>query len=60
MDFATWMDATFGPGITRLFMRPYNAKVWTVPADEMASAWIGERVVHGLWPRLRERPARPR
>jgi UDP-galactopyranose mutase len=44
MDFAAWMEATFGPGITRLFMRPYNAKVWTLPADEMASAWIGERV----------------
>jgi protoporphyrinogen oxidase len=44
MDFAAWMEATFGPGITRVFMRPYNAKVWTVPADEMASAWIGERV----------------
>ena len=44
MDFATWMDATFGPGITRLFMRPYNAKVWTTSAEEMASAWIGERV----------------
>jgi len=44
MDFAAWMQATFGHGITRLFMRPYNAKVWTVPAEEMASAWIGERV----------------
>jgi protoporphyrinogen oxidase len=44
MDFASWMEATFGPGITRVFMRPYNAKVWTVAAAEMASAWIGERV----------------
>jgi protoporphyrinogen oxidase len=44
MDFAAWMEATFGSGITRVFMRPYNAKVWTVPPAEMASAWIGERV----------------
>jgi protoporphyrinogen oxidase len=44
MDFGAWMEATFGPGITRIFMRPYNAKVWTVPAEEMGSAWIGERV----------------
>ena len=44
MDFAAWMNATFGPGITRLFMQPYNAKVWTTSAEEMASAWIGERV----------------
>jgi protoporphyrinogen oxidase len=44
MDFASWMEAMFGPGITRVFMRPYNAKVWATPAEEMASAWIGERV----------------
>jgi protoporphyrinogen oxidase len=43
-DFGTWMNATFGSGITRLFMRPYNEKVWRLRADEMASAWIGERV----------------
>jgi protoporphyrinogen oxidase len=44
MDFGSWMEATFGPGITRLFMRPYNAKVWATPPEKMASAWIGERV----------------
>jgi protoporphyrinogen oxidase len=44
LDFASWMEATFGPAITRVFMRPYNAKVWATPAEEMASAWIGERV----------------
>jgi protoporphyrinogen oxidase len=43
-DFRTWMNATFGPGITRLFMGPYNEKVWRTPPEEMASAWIGERV----------------
>lgn len=43
-NFDVWMNASFGPGITRVFMRPYNAKVWTTPAKEMASAWIGERV----------------
>jgi protoporphyrinogen oxidase len=44
MDFGSWMEATFGAGVTRLFMRPYNAKVWATPAAEMASTWIGERV----------------
>src|SRR6476619_3791983 len=44
MDFAFWMEATFGPAITRVFMRPYNEKVWATPPAEMASAWIGERV----------------
>jgi protoporphyrinogen oxidase len=44
MDFATWMRATFGAGITRLFMEPYNRKVWATPPEWMASGWIAERV----------------
>jgi protoporphyrinogen oxidase len=44
MDFATWMQAVFGDGITRHFMRPYNLKVWATDPAEMSSGWIGERV----------------
>ena len=44
MDFATWMEATFGAGITRHFMRPYNEKVWATPPEEMSATWIAERV----------------
>ena len=44
MDFATWMEATFGGGITHHFMRPYNFKVWATPPERMASHWIAERV----------------
>jgi protoporphyrinogen oxidase len=43
-DFATWMEGTFGDGITAHFMRPYNRKVWATPAEEMSSTWIAERV----------------
>jgi protoporphyrinogen oxidase len=43
-DFGTWMQATFGTGITEHFMRPYNFKVWATPAELMQSRWIGERV----------------
>jgi UDP-galactopyranose mutase len=43
-DFATWMRATFGDGITRHFMEPYNFKVWATPADRMSAGWIAERV----------------
>jgi protoporphyrinogen oxidase len=43
-DFGTWMEATFGTGITKHFMRPYNTKVWAIPPDLMQSHWIGERV----------------
>jgi protoporphyrinogen oxidase len=44
MDFATWMAAVFGAGITRHFMAPYNFKVWATPPEWMASHWIAERV----------------
>ncbi|MGH2786377.1 MAG: protoporphyrinogen/coproporphyrinogen oxidase [Actinomycetota bacterium] len=43
-DFAAWMEATFGGGITHHFMRPYNFKVWATPPERMAAQWIGERV----------------
>lgn len=44
VDFATWMLATFGEGITNRFMRPYNLKVWAVPPETMSATWIAERV----------------
>ncbi len=44
MDFATWMRAAFGDGITRHFMEPYNAKVWATDLGLMSSGWIAERV----------------
>lgn len=44
MDFASWMQAVFGDGITRHFMEPYNLKVWATAGSEMSARWIGERV----------------
>jgi protoporphyrinogen oxidase len=44
MDFALWMESTFGGGITHHFMRPYNFKVWATPPERMSSNWIAERV----------------
>lgn len=43
-DFATWMEAVFGAGITSHFMGPYNFKVWATPGQKMAAHWIAERV----------------
>jgi protoporphyrinogen oxidase len=43
-DFGEWVSRVFGPGIARLFMIPYNFKVWAHPAQTMSHAWIGERV----------------
>lgn len=44
VNFAEWIDATFGGGIARVFMRPYNLKVWAYPLEELTYQWIGERV----------------
>lgn len=42
--FADFLVRTMGPGITRLFMRPYNSKVWGYDPSELAADWIAERV----------------
>lgn len=43
-NFAQLNRALFGEGIDRLFMRPYNFKVWAHPPEMLSKAWIGERV----------------
>ena len=43
-NFATWCEQVFGDGITRLFMRPYNEKLWACPLEQMSADWIAERV----------------
>ncbi|MBX3386750.1 MAG: FAD-dependent oxidoreductase [Phycisphaeraceae bacterium] len=43
-NFGEFIDAVFGEGIARHFMRPYNFKVWAHQPEEMNKTWIGERV----------------
>jgi protoporphyrinogen oxidase len=43
-NFGEFIDAVFGDGIARHFMRPYNYKVWAYPPERMNKHWIGERV----------------
>ncbi len=43
-NFGEFIDAVFGEGIARHFMRPYNFKVWAHPPEMMNKEWIGERV----------------
>ena len=43
-NFGEFIDAVFGDGISKHFMRPYNFKVWAHPAEMMNKEWIGERV----------------
>jgi protoporphyrinogen oxidase len=39
LSFYRWSVATFGAGITKYFMKPYNEKLWTVPAETLNSDW---------------------
>jgi protoporphyrinogen oxidase len=43
-NFGEWIDASFGSGIAKIFMRPYNFKVWAYPPERLSYHWIGERV----------------
>ncbi len=43
-NFGEFIDAVFGDGIAKHFMKPYNFKVWAHPPKMMNKEWIGERV----------------
>jgi len=43
-NFGAFIDSAFGQSISRLFMRPYNEKVWGCPPETLAKEWIGQRV----------------
>lgn len=43
-DFGAWIEACFGTGLAKVFMEPYNFKVWAHPPSQMNSSWVGERV----------------
>ncbi len=43
-NFLDWIVNSFGDGIARHFMVPYNEKVWAAPLDSMSHSWIAERV----------------
>ena len=42
--FEEWIHRSFGEGIARLFLLPYNFKVWAYPPRDLAFSWVGERV----------------
>ena len=58
--FGEWMEAAFGAGVCRIFMRPYNLKVWAFPPEDLAYGWIGDRVAVTDLARVRENIARGR
>lgn len=43
-NFEEWIRASFGEGIAKYFMMPYNFKVWGYAPRDLSFQWIGERV----------------
>ncbi len=39
-SFREWAEATFGSGIARHFMLPYNSKLWRTDLDEIECGWV--------------------
>jgi protoporphyrinogen oxidase len=39
-NFLSWIQSSFGTGIARHFMVPYNTKFWTVPPHELTCDWL--------------------
>jgi protoporphyrinogen oxidase len=44
VHFGEWITATFGRGLAKWFLTPYNQKVWAYPPEQMDWSWVGERV----------------
>ncbi len=42
--FLDWIMRSFGPGVARHFMVPYNTKLWTVGPERMTADWMGDFV----------------
>ncbi len=43
-NFRQWIHSTFGEGIAKVFLWPYNYKVWAIDPKHMSTSWVGERV----------------
>lgn len=39
-SFYNWSLQTFGSGITKYFMKPYNEKLWTISSDKLTADWV--------------------
>ena len=41
LSFDKWSLRTFGKGVHKHFMKPYNEKLWQVSLDKMTAEWCG-------------------
>jgi protoporphyrinogen oxidase len=51
IGFREWAESTFGTGIARHFLLPYNAKLWRADLDEIECGWVSWSIPR---PTLRE------
>jgi len=51
IGFREWAESTFGTGIARHFLLPYNAKLWRVDLDDIECGWVSWSIPR---PTLRE------
>lgn len=58
--FEEWITRNVGEGIARLFMIPYNSKVWACPPRELSASWPGDRVAVPDLERIRRNIAQSR
>lgn len=45
-SFADWIIASFGKGIAKHFLFPYNKKIWAYPLEKMSWTWVSDRVAN--------------
>ena len=43
-NFRDWVLFRFGEGISRIFMQPYNEKIWKHPLEQLCTEWVEGRV----------------
>jgi len=43
-NFLEWILHSFGEGLAKHFLIPYNKKVWAYPPEDLDAEWIGDRV----------------
>jgi len=44
VNFREWIYHTFGNGIAKYYMIPYNEKIWKYPTDKMSLHWVDGRI----------------
>lgn len=44
-DYLAWLEASLGPRFANAFPAVYTPKYWTVPAQALATEWVGARVL---------------